>query len=82
MSEQSFQRKALSAAVAVAIAGGGAASTAHAQAAIEEVVVTATKREESMQEVPVAVTALQGKDLEELRINSFQDYVQYLPNVV
>jgi len=82
VSEQSFQRKALSAAVAVAIAGGGAASTAHAQAAIEEVVVTATKREESMQEVPVAVTALQGKDLEELRINSFQDYVQYLPNVV
>lgn len=79
MSEKTFPRKALSAAVALAIAGG---ETAYAQAAIEEVVVTATKREESMQDVPVTVSALQGKDLEELRISSFQDYVQYLPNVV
>ncbi|MDZ7642928.1 MAG: TonB-dependent receptor plug domain-containing protein [Woeseiaceae bacterium] len=53
-----------------------------AQAVIEEVVVTATKREESMQDVPVAVSALQGDDLEKLGISNFQDYVQYLPNVV
>jgi len=52
-----------------------------AHAAIEEVIVTATKREESLQDVPVAVTALKGDDLEELRIGTFQDYVQFLPNV-
>jgi outer membrane receptor protein involved in Fe transport len=49
---------------------------------IEEIVVTATKREESMQDLPVAMTALQSKSLEELRIGTFQDYVQFLPNVV
>ncbi|MEO0997250.1 MAG: TonB-dependent receptor [Pseudomonadota bacterium] len=53
-----------------------------ASAAIEEIVVTATKREESQQDVPVAVSALRGQDLEELRISNFQDYVVYLPNVV
>ncbi|MDZ7770497.1 MAG: TonB-dependent receptor [Woeseiaceae bacterium] len=81
MAENTFQRKALSTAVAVALAGG-ATGTAFGQAAIEEIVVTATKREESMQDVPVAMSALRGKDLEELRIGTFQDYVQYLPNVV
>src|SRR6056297_4150060 len=49
--------------------------------AIEEIVVTATKRQESMQDVPVAVSALQGDSLEELRIDSFDDYALYLPNV-
>ncbi|MEJ2604916.1 MAG: TonB-dependent receptor, partial [Gammaproteobacteria bacterium] len=49
--------------------------------AIEEIVVTATKRQESMQDVPVAVSALQGRSLEELRIDSFDEYALYLPNV-
>jgi outer membrane receptor protein involved in Fe transport len=69
---------ALATAVAVALSP----SLAAAQGAIEEIVVTATKREESMQDVPVAMTALQSDDLEELRIGTFQDYVQFLPNVV
>jgi iron complex outermembrane recepter protein len=68
----------LSAAITAALAGSGAA---HAQRAIEEITVTATKREESMQDVPVAVSALQADVLEELNISSFRDYVQYLPNV-
>lgn len=67
-------------ATAVAIALSPAATSA--QGVIDEVVVTATKREESMQDVPVAVTALQSDALEELRIGTFQDYVQFLPNVV
>lgn len=79
MSSTTPTRTVLSAAIAAALTTGG---TAHAQRAIEEITVTATKREESMQDVPVAVTALRGDDLEELRISSFQDYVQYLPNVV
>jgi outer membrane receptor protein involved in Fe transport len=69
---------ALATAVAIAISP----SLAAGQGAIEEIVVTATKREESMQDVPVAMTALQSDALEELRIGSFQDYVQFLPNVV
>ena len=69
---------AIATAVAIALSPG----LASAQGAIEEIVVTATKREESMQDVPVAMTALQSAALEELRIGTFQDYVQFLPNVV
>ncbi len=75
-----FKRTRLSQAVMTAIAATAVGSNT-AQAQIEEVIVTAQKREESLQDVPVSVTALQGEDLRELRISSFQDYVQYLPNV-
>ncbi len=68
---------ALATAVAVALA----APTAHAQRAIEEITVTATKREESLQDVPVAVTALSETALEEIGITNFADYVLELPGV-
>ncbi|MFQ5549482.1 MAG: TonB-dependent receptor, partial [Woeseia sp.] len=41
----------------------------------------ATKRVESMQDIPVTVQALGEDELESLDINSFADYVQQLPNV-
>jgi outer membrane receptor protein involved in Fe transport len=69
-------------ALATAVALSLNPALAVAQGAIEEIVVTATKREESMQDVPVSMTALQSDSLEELRIGTFQDYVQFLPNVV
>ena len=72
------RKSALATAIAVAISP----TLVNAEGAIEEIVVTATKRAESMQDVPVAMTALQGDALEELRIGTFQDYVQFLPNVV
>jgi len=75
-----FKRNRVSRAVVSAIAASAVGAPAHAQ--IEEVVVTATKREESLQDVPVAVSALKGDALEELRIGNFQDYIAYLPNVV
>ncbi|MEX2525708.1 MAG: TonB-dependent receptor [Gammaproteobacteria bacterium] len=74
MFKQKKLRTALLSAMAASTAG-----TANAQ--IEEVVVTATKREQSMQDVPVAVQALQGQQLKELGITNFEDYIQYLPNV-
>ncbi|MEM6708946.1 MAG: TonB-dependent receptor [Pseudomonadota bacterium] len=49
---------------------------------IEEIVVTATKRSESMQDIPVSIQAMNGDDIDELGIDNFGDYVQYLPNVV
>lgn len=52
------------------------------KAAIETIEVTATKRTESIQDVPVSVTALSGKALEQLGVDNFQDYVEFLPNVV
>ncbi|MBE1301182.1 MAG: TonB-dependent receptor plug domain-containing protein [Alteromonadaceae bacterium] len=64
-----------------------AVSPLHAQeeskkASIETIQVTATKRSESIQEVPVSVTALNGEALENLGVDNFQDYVEFLPNVV
>ena len=49
---------------------------------IETIEVTATKRAESIQEIPVSVTALNGESLENLGVDNFQDYVEFLPNVV
>lgn len=48
---------------------------------IEEVVVTATKREERMQDIPITLQTLGAQELENLDINNFADYVKQLPNV-
>jgi len=52
------------------------------RAAIEVIEVTATKRVESIQEVPVTVNALTGDSLEKLGVANFDQYVEFLPNVV
>ena len=49
---------------------------------IEVIEVTATKRAESIQDVPVTVTALTGDSLEKLGVSNFDQYVEFLPNVV
>jgi iron complex outermembrane recepter protein len=49
--------------------------------ALGEVIVTAQKRAESLQNVPISVDALGQDKLEELNIQSFKDYVQALPSV-
>lgn len=49
---------------------------------VEVIEVTATKRTESIQDVPVTVTALTGDDLEKLGVANFDQYVEFLPNVV
>ena len=44
-------------------------------------IVTAQKREQSLQDVPISIDALGEKKLEELNIQNFKDYVQFLPTV-
>jgi outer membrane receptor protein involved in Fe transport len=46
---------------------------------LEEVVVTARKREENLQEVPVAVTAFTADTLRDFRINNAEDVAAYTP---
>tara|TARA_R110001583_G_scaffold10019_2_gene46767 strand:- start:6303 stop:8954 length:2652 start_codon:yes stop_codon:yes gene_type:complete len=76
----------LHAAVLTAIAASGSlyAEEANKQekAKIEIIEVTATKRTESIQDVPVTVTALTGDSLEKLGVSNFDQYVEFLPNVV
>ena len=63
-------------AVLVAMSAGAATSAVHAQA-IEEITVTATKRTASMQDIPLAVQAMDSQTLEDQNIQSFSDYVKY-----
>ena len=48
--------------------------------ALEEIIVTARKREESMQEVPISVTSI-GAQLNRSTLRSLQDIQNYVPNV-
>jgi iron complex outermembrane receptor protein len=48
---------------------------------LEEVVVTAQKRSESLQNVPLSITALGTQKLEELHVQNVDDYIKYLPSV-
>lgn len=49
---------------------------------IQEVVVTAQRRAENAQDVPIAIQAFTGDTLQQLNVTSFDDLVRYLPNVV
>lgn len=53
----------------------------NANAQVDTIVVTATKRAENAQEIPVAVQALGGETLDELRVDNFTDYLTQLPGV-
>lgn len=58
-----------------------AQSQAEQNTALEQVVVTAQKRSENLQDVPVSIQALGGEKLEQLQVGAFVDYVKYLPSV-
>jgi len=77
----------LSCAVALAVSFGATtppvalAQESGTGAALEEVIVTATRRSESQQDVAIALQAISEKTLDELRIDSFDDYVANIPGV-
>src|ERR1700691_575133 len=48
---------------------------------IQEIVVTAQRRTENIQDVPIAIQALTGETLQQLNVQTFDDYIKYLPNV-
>jgi iron complex outermembrane receptor protein len=65
----------------------GAANPSHGSAApraaslpdtdsLEEILVTATKREESLQRIPISVTAISGQDLQDRNAVDFDDYAR------
>ena len=71
-----FSKKPLALAVALS-----SIASAPAFGQIEEIIVTATKRPESMQDIPVAVSAIESETLDQLGISNFEDYLLQLPNV-
>ena len=76
-----MKRKPLTGAILCALATSLGSQPAQAANAIEEITVTATKREESMQDIPITVQAFSEDTLGELNISSFDDVVRFLPNV-
>ena len=76
------KQSVLSAAVALSIAGAPVAAQEDAGARmLDEIVVTARRVQESLQDVPLAVTALDTREITELGITNFADYVLQLPSV-
>ena len=70
---------ALAAAVASQLAMSGA--PVWAQGGLEEIVVTATRRELNLQDVPISVIAITGDDLELRGIDSVENLSATVPNL-
>src|SRR5580658_1372660 len=76
-----------------AILGGTAGGTAPAATAtgtdtadtnadtIQEITVTAQRRTENIQDVPITIQALTGETLSQLNVQTFDEFIKYLPNV-
>jgi iron complex outermembrane receptor protein len=48
---------------------------------IQEITVTAQRRVENMQDVPITIQALTAETLTQLNVQTFDDFIRYLPNV-
>src|SRR6476646_5229335 len=46
-----------------------------------EIIITATKREENLQNVPISVQAIGTRRLDQLNISNFEQYTKQLPSV-
>src|SRR3984957_17213466 len=80
----------ISYAVAAILAGASAGVSAAEPAtdsssgssdAIAEITVTAQRRSENMQDVPISMQALTSAALQQLNVSTFEDYIKFLPNV-
>ncbi|HZR36884.1 MAG TPA: TonB-dependent receptor [Nevskia sp.] len=83
MKQTRFRRKALpiQAAIMALFAGSGAALADDVSStAIQEITVTATKRSTSLQETPVAVTAVNAQTLENNHVMTIEDVVHLVPS--
>ncbi len=81
-----YAKKLLMSAIGLSLAGSFASTTALAQndqeaSVFEEVIVTATKREQSIYEVPVAITAFTAGTIEKQGIIDLTDIGKFVPNL-
>src|ERR1700722_4066253 len=82
----------LSYAIAAILSGSGlGCGSAHAHTAaettasdtdsIQEITVTAQRRSQSIQDVPITIQAITGDTLKQLNVQTFDDLLRYTPNV-
>jgi iron complex outermembrane receptor protein len=48
---------------------------------VDEIIVSATRRSESLQDVPIALTAFSGSTLEQMNVLTFDDFAKYVPGL-
>jgi len=72
--------RAISCTLAMVAAIGASSSVFAADYALEEIVVTAQKRAESLQDVPISVSAMSAERLAQSGVQRFEDVSAYVPN--
>ena len=73
-------RVLVSSAVAAALASSAALAQQQDQEDLMEVTVTAQKREQSLQDVPISMTVVDGAELANRSIKGFEDFSTLVPN--
>ena len=86
MIDMKAKLKLSTAAIIIATAGIGSApafaqATPEADRGVAEIIVTATRREESLNRIPLAIQALSGDTLGDLNITKLDKLLEVLPNV-
>ena len=64
-----------------AAASTDAGPTSENSTALDEIVVTARKRTENLQDVPISMDVFSSKDLQNLGISQFEDYATITPSI-
>jgi iron complex outermembrane recepter protein len=72
---------AQTAAPAAADSTSASATSTSSSGTLQEVIVTAQRRAQNIQNVPISIQAMTGQTLQNLNVQTFADYVKYLPNV-
>ena len=67
--------------LALLTAVGGPTFAQDGEPAIEEITVTAQRREQSLQDVPISITAFSAEQIERSNFRGARDYLELTPNV-
>lgn len=78
---QSVFKKPLYLAITLLCASGAASAQTGESKILEEVLVTAQKRVQTLQEVPISVAAVTGDKIERMGVENLEDLTAYVPNI-
>ncbi len=79
--EAGWTRLPLATAVLSAVPAAAFAQQQSDTGVLEEVLVTAQKRSESLQDVPLSITAIGNEQLEQQHVTNFEDYAKLIPTL-
>ena len=78
---RTFKTTAMGSAVAFALSGLAGNAMAQNAPMLEEVIVTAAKREQTLQEVPIAVSVVSGQQIEQAQVLDIKDLQTLVPSL-